>query len=158
MTYVWKAGSRHNVDANVAGEVCASLEQKGMLSAHNLVEVSRAEDAPLHSCFEWNDTKAAESYREWQARILIRHIEVLEEEDDLEEGESALPRMPVFVNLRTEEHEYEHIRTVLHDEDKRETLLARAKTDMVAFRTKYQTLKELAKVFAAMDEILGGEE
>lgn len=150
MTYVWKIGSKHNVKAEVAGKVCADLEEQGLLTAHNLVEVSRAEDAPLHKCFEWDDAKAGQMYRETQARILIRHIEIKTEDDD----EDQLPRMPMYVNLKTEERTYEDIRTVIRHEDKRDKLLENAKNEMISFRTKYAVLQKLAKVFEAMDEVL----
>ena len=38
--YEWREGSKHKVSAQVAGEVCAGLEQDGRLTAKDLVEVS----------------------------------------------------------------------------------------------------------------------
>ena len=52
--YTWLAGSRHKVDAEVAGRVCEELERNGGLTAERLVEASRPEDAPLHKEFEWD--------------------------------------------------------------------------------------------------------
>ena len=51
------------VDAQISGEVCDALSEKGLLTAANLVDVSRPEDAPLHSVFEWVDSVAAEKWR-----------------------------------------------------------------------------------------------
>ena len=58
--YVWAEGFQHKTDASVVAKVTTELEAKNMLTAHNLVDVSRPEDAPLHGEFEWNDEIAAE--------------------------------------------------------------------------------------------------
>ena len=71
MVYKWDKGSRFSVSAQVAGEVCEELEKKGELTAKNLVDVSRPEDAPLHKCFNWNDEEAM-----W---FLQEHISTLSE-------------------------------------------------------------------------------
>ncbi|HUD75319.1 MAG TPA: hypothetical protein VMQ76_09630, partial [Terracidiphilus sp.] len=44
----------------------------GLLLPEKVVEAARPVSSPLHSWFEWNDNKAAENYRIWQARQLIR--------------------------------------------------------------------------------------
>lgn len=49
-------------------------EQGGQLTPNALVTSARAEDSPLHSYFEWDDSIAGEKYREWQARQLIRVV------------------------------------------------------------------------------------
>lgn len=83
MIYQWKPGSRFKVDANTAGAVCGQLEAAGNLSAKSLLDASRPEDAPLHSEFEWNDSIAAEKFREGQARNIINHLVVrLDEKPD----------------------------------------------------------------------------
>ena len=43
--------------AQVAGEVCERLEARGRLTPSDLVDESRAEDAPLHGMFTWDDSK-----------------------------------------------------------------------------------------------------
>ena len=51
-----------------------NLEKTVGITPKNLVEANRDESAPLHNEFEWNDTKAAEKYRETQAGYIIRNI------------------------------------------------------------------------------------
>lgn len=152
MAYRW--GQRaYSVSADVAGRVMEDLENGPGLTAKNLVDVSRPEDAPLHSVFEWNDSTAAELYRENQARRLIASIEIVRE--DVPEVEEKPVMIRAFHALRTEETEgYEHIQHIMSDEEKRNRLLELAKRDMNIFKEKYKELKELSKVFESMDEIL----
>lgn len=154
MAYRWGDHSNaHKVSADVAGRVMEELADGPGLTAQNLVNVSRPEDAPLHPCFEWNDSLAAERYREWQARKIIGTIEIVREEMTTD------PEKPVTVRafhaLRTEETAgYEHIEVILSDEEKSERLMELAKRDMGIFKEKYNGLKKLSKVFRAMDETM----
>jgi hypothetical protein len=49
----------------------------GILRPDSVVSAARAPDSPLHSHFEWDDTKAAAEHRLDQARGLIRTIKVV---------------------------------------------------------------------------------
>lgn len=145
--YRWKAGARSPVSAQVAGEVCASLEQAGNLTPQALVEVSRAEDAPLHDAFEWDDVVAAERYRETQAGYIIRSVEVVVD------GSAEPVRAFVSVTESRKSAPYASIEHVMARSDSRAMLLERARADLEAFRRKYQQLTELAGVFAAIDSL-----
>ena len=140
----WADGSRMTGDANVAAEVCAKLEAEGRLSAPALVEASRAEDAPLHDMFEWNDTIAAEKYREEQAKKIIRSIVFTVE------NKPITTRMFQSVGPKT----YERVERIMSDEEKRKYLLNTAKAELAAFERKYQTLTELEVVFTAIRAIV----
>lgn len=48
----------------------------GRLSPEIVVQSARDPASPLHSRFEWDDTKAAEEHRRSQARTLIRSVRV----------------------------------------------------------------------------------
>ena len=84
------------VSAEVAAPVLEGLANENRLTAANLVDVSRPEDAPLHPEFEWRDDVAAERWREEQARQIIRCIRVVSEEDDvmLSESGGVMSRVP----------------------------------------------------------------
>lgn len=64
---------------------------EGTLTPQVVEKLARAKDHPLHSCFEWNDRKAALSWRIEQARRLIRSVMV---EHRIEE---RTIRAPVYV-------------------------------------------------------------
>lgn len=147
LKYEWCDGSHHKVDANVAAEVTKSLEEQGMLTAHNLVDVSRPEDAPLHPEFEWNDVVAAEKYRENQARNVIHSLRVVV--DSQKEPER------VFCNLVVTKPEYTAISRVVQNVDMREMALRNARREMEAFIAKYGFFEEkLGKVLGPMRELL----
>jgi hypothetical protein len=50
------------------------LEQSGPLTPPRVVDVARDVNNPLHECFDWDDTKAAEKYRLLQARWFIAAV------------------------------------------------------------------------------------
>lgn len=147
MVYQWKTGSRHKVSAAVAAEVMDRLAEEDRLNAQELVEESRPEDAPLHSEFEWDDSVAAEKYREEQAGALIRHLVVRIEANDQE-----YPTRQYFM-IQPEAKIYEPIQVILKDEDKTDLLLEQAKRELRAFKAKYACLKELAEVIKAIDSV-----
>ena len=149
--YTWKAGACLSGDPQVVGEVCANLEKDGKLTAANLVDVSRPQDAPLHAMFEWDDAVAAEAYREVQGGRIIRSVEVIPA------GTSEPTRAFVSVETVNEGRNYISIEKALRAEDARSSLLIQARRDMDAFVRKYSHLKELAgligKITAARDMI-----
>jgi hypothetical protein len=150
LIYKLKSGARLSVGAQVAGEECARLEAAGRLTPHNLVEESRPEDAPLHKCFEWDDSVAAEKWRETQAAYIIRSVEVTVEK-------SNEPTRAFVVTVSDDKREYQSIGYVLRDTSSREYLLEQAKRELTSFRRKYQNLFELSQVFEAIDGIAGSQ-
>jgi hypothetical protein len=52
-------------------------EDRGRLSAEEVVEIATPVDHPMHSLFNWNDEEAAHSYRVWQASQMIRSVKIL---------------------------------------------------------------------------------
>lgn len=157
MIYEWKKGFRANVPAEVAGRECERLAKEHRLTGRDLVEESRPEDAPLHRYFEWDDTKAAELYRERQGRDLIAHIVLVQEEKEEESKEPVPVRVRAFHNV-DETAEYHPIQQVLTNEDLHQKLLESARKDMIIFREKYKTLVELGSVISAINDNLGGKE
>ena len=146
MQYSYKSGAQLKVSADVAGQVCQELEESGGLTAKRLLDASRPVDAPLHDEFEWDDTEAAEKYREHQAAHIIRCIVVRPE---------AVAQEPVraFVNVSEEQRSYRSLDVVLQQTNLREQLLGQALKDLKAFEVKYSTLSELAEVFAAIHQL-----
>jgi len=142
--YKYKDGAIIKVDANIAAEQCEILASQGMLTAKNLVDISRPEDAPLHNAFEWNDSVAAEQYREQQARKIINSLVIVKKDQE---------PVRMYFNLVKKAPEYKRIDLILSDADDKEKLLQLAYREMLAFKKKYETLTELAKVFEAIDQL-----
>ena len=142
MVYQWKEGARISFPAQVAGTVCAALEEQNALTAQRLVDESRPEDAPLHAAFEWNDTIAAEEWRKHTARHIINSLVIREE---------AQVPVRAFFNIRAEGSSYQSIHAIIKRPDKMDCLLGEAYAEMEAFRRKYAMLEQLRGVMDAID-------
>ncbi len=147
MVYKWKPMAMVKADAQKAGEVCEELQNTIGLTARNLLEVSRPEEAPLHNEFEWDDSIAAEAYREEQARYIIRQLVIQTEEE-----QPATVRAFFKIEGKT----YEDVGTILMSPTKTQAMLERALTEFRAFRAKYYSLKELTPLFEAYSEVENG--
>lgn len=134
------------------GAVIAELkrlarEHGGLLRPKDVVNAARTPRSPLHARFEWDDTVAAEEYRLWQARQLMRVVvEVVPETNEPVE---------VFVSLTTDRRDggYRVQLEVLSDAEMREQLLKDALAELMLFRRKYSRLKELSEIFSAIDAV-----
>lgn len=148
MIYEWKV--KLKTDAEVAGKVFEELEQGQGLTAENLVDVSRPEDAPLHNEFEWDDSIAAEKYRRNQATYLIRNLTIRTEETKEE---------PIRAYFTTEKgfaagpRGFESTLKIMAEPVKRSSLLDIAIKELQSFQNKYRMLSELAEVFEAIDRV-----
>lgn len=123
-------------------------DNDGIILPKQVVEAARSIKSPLHSYFEWDDDKAAESYRIWQARQLLRVcVEYIKE--------SKHP-VEVFVSLTTDRRQggYRIQTEVLSNSEMRRQLLADALSELELFRHKYFRLKELADVFKSIRRVL----
>ena len=143
MTYQWKVPGIVPVDAQTAGnELQRIYERYGVIEPETVVAESRTPSAPLHSCFEWDDEKAAHKYRITQAQNIIRAIVVADE--------AKQPETRAFVNVQ---REYHPVSVVVRNPEKREILLQNALNELRWFERKYNTLQELSNVFAAIKEV-----
>lgn len=148
MIYEWKIPGIYGVDAQTAGEELNRIyEQNGRLEPAKIVDESRSETAPLHSCFEWDNDKAAEKYREVQAANIVRAIVTVVDKDD---GTADTAR--AFVTVETKN--YEPLEVVCSCATKREILLQKALGELNSFRKKYKTLTEIKPVLDAIDELI----
>jgi hypothetical protein len=137
----------------------------GLIDPVKVVDYARNPDTSLHKKFQWDDTVAAEKYRIYQARQIIRLELVVINQDiqgkayilaDVTEEKGKIVR--AFVSLEDDRQSedsrgYRSVMDVLSSEDLRAKMLEQAKNDMNIFRRKYAVLNELAKVFEAMDEV-----
>lgn len=145
MIYKWKAGAQIRADANIAGAMCARLADEGRLTARALLDENRPASAPLHDAFEWDDTAAAELYREGQARQIIRCLCVVHEQ--------AEPTR-AFFNIERTAPNYNKIETILQSEDDAEKLRRTVLGELNAIRKKYQTINAFAEIWAAIDHAI----
>ena len=118
----------------------------GVLRPMDVVDFAADPQTALHEKFTWDDDEAAQQYRLWQARVLIR-VCVTVFSDDVEP-------MRAYVSLMEDRQEegggYRTLITVLRNPKQRANLIAQAKKDMDRFEKKYRLLVELADVITAM--------
>lgn len=115
----------------------------GTLRPGDVVVAAADEDHPLHSQFTWDDTQAAEAYRLWQARVLIRTTVTI-----LPSGKGTVR---AYVSLQDDRggDGYRLLVDVLRDPGLRAIALREALAELKVFEHKYHKLKELAPIFAA---------
>lgn len=147
MVYQWKTIAGIKADPQAAGAQFKELEGTVGLTAENVLEANRAENAPLHDEFEWNDGIAAEKYRVQQAGQLIRMLCV---KADGTEHIGASVR--AFFKT-ADSQPYESIEVILSNPDKHAELLDRALRELTAFRNKYIALTELQPLFESIAEL-----
>ena len=152
MVYEWGI-DKYPVDAQIAGETIEALKSelgKDYIEAEDLLNASRAENAPLHSCFEWDDTIAAEKYRLNQAGDIIRNITV-----KIVDSSEKPQVVRAFVNVkpRNEKGEFVSIQTAMIKDEYRDQVLRNALNELQNFKRKYQSYTELRAVFKAIDEV-----
>lgn len=122
-----------------------------MLKPEDVIEFARDPKTALHSRFDWNNTNAAQQWRLFQARQLIRvsirHI-----------GGAIQTPIRAFVSLKSDRYQdgggYRSMVTVLNDAERRAEMLRDALADLIAIRRKYNQLQELSQVFAAVDQLV----
>lgn len=148
MAYQWKSGTRTSTKAEIAGKVFKELENSDAgLTAQSLVDASRPKDAPMHNDFEWNDSIAAEKFRNHQAGVLIASLEVI-----FTEAEDAQPTRG-YVSFKTEDKTFESIETVLLDVEKTNALFEMAMRELESFKRKYANLTEFKRLFDEINAI-----
>lgn len=106
------------------------------------------EDSALYRQFDWNTKRAALKWQLHQARNLLRvHVTVL--------AENTQP-VRAFVSMvedRNEQGGYRAMVDVLSDAESRERLLNQALRELEGWQRRYQSLSELAAVFAAVRKV-----
>lgn len=149
--YGWKFQPKGNVSAQIAGEYIEKIskENKGGVTAEILLKKSRNKTAPLHNCFEWDDSIAAEKYRLQEAQQIIVQLVVVE---DVNKKEPIKVRAFPSVEENDSTH-YTTISRAMSSPMLRQQIIEKAWLELQAWQNKYMDLKEFAKVFDAINVI-----
>jgi len=141
-----------------AEEVGQELERikdqnAGQLRPDDVVSSAKDKKHPLHPYFDWKDGSAAEKWRKHQARLLINHVQITYEINEIEEVR------PAFISIRhVEDPEsrpaYIDMLTVSKEEDFRKQALQDAMGQLRHWREKYKWLSELGTLIHRIDEEL----
>ena len=127
-----------------------AAEHDGILRAEDVVNFAKNEDTALHEKFTWDDTEAAHQYRLWEARELIS-VSVVMLPGANGNGVKA------FVSLKDDRTQtgggYRSVVSVLNNAKMRAALLREALEEFDAWGQKYNSLKELSRIFTARKRI-----
>lgn len=157
--YQFRSGHSFPVAAQVAGE---ELEKLGInerpVKPSEVVNAARPKAAPLHPVFEWNNKKAADLFREDQARLLIRSVVAVTVDADNESDEDdAEPRI-AFVSVGTKGPNgtpgYIAMSVAMEDDDMRGRVISDAIAQLNGWRRRFSHLQELASIVAVIDDAL----
>lgn len=129
-----------------------AAKSHGVLQPLAVIKYARNENTALHKHFDWDDSIAGAKWRLEQARHLIRVTVMM-----IQPSGGQEQSIRAYVSLTSDRYKdgggYRATTTVLSDKDMRAQLLADALSELIAFKTKYAMLKELAGVFDAIQAI-----
>jgi hypothetical protein len=153
MKYVWKNSYGHEVPAEDAADELERirLENEGKLIPVNVVEASEPKEAVLHPCFEWRNSVAANRYREYQARNLIRGIRIIKDDDQ---------QIPQFANVRITNEQtgknesfYQNTTVLIKRPDELMSAISLLQTKLSAIENSIQEIVHLAKEHQDEDRV-----
>ena len=142
----------YKVPASTVGAEFEKIEkQYGSVTSELVLQSATPEDSPLHEIFEWDDSKAAHSYRLQQATVLICNLSCeVETENELK---PIVARAYIDVSGNTK-GSFVNVKAAFQNQDSRELVLQRALNELKAFQEKYKNLLELADLFSVIDELV----
>lgn len=120
----------------------------GMLKPTDVVKFAKSPKTALHKFFEWDDSKAAKEHRLAQARSLITEYVITVEDVDF--PVRALVSLP---SDRAHGRGYRSIQDVMESAAMRAEYLNEALAALNRCKAKYGQLKELARVWSAIDKV-----
>jgi len=121
----------------------------GILQPEQVVEFAKNPKTALHSRFEWDNSLAAQQYRLWQARVIIRvRIRV-----EPRIGEETKTYVSLVSDRKQPGGGYRTQVDVLRDDELREELLQQALREAETFARKYAQIERLAPIFEAISKV-----
>lgn len=140
----WADGFRCSADAQKVADEIASIGDEA--TPQQIVDKARSKDTELHKCFEWDNKKAAENYRLYQARNVTNHLVFVTQEHK----ENYEVRVFQKVN---KDRGYIQTRVIFQNEDMHGQLLQNAYRELATFTAKYRSLTELEELFEVIDKL-----
>ena len=101
----WKIKGLYKANAGTIYNEIISIGET--VRPSDVVELARDENTALHNLFTWDDSIAAEKYREHEAGCIIRNIVVVEKDDSDDNDDGVITvRAIMSTNERTKEYTY----------------------------------------------------
>jgi len=125
------------VKKDIVLETLQGLVKDGQIKPEDVISEAQAEDSPIHNSFEWDDTKAAQEHRLWQARQLITYKFKVEGS-----AEQQFYNVKVTVN-DVPVHGYFTKEKIMSEKGMYLQLLRDAVSEIKYWEKKYKEIKEL---------------
>lgn len=147
----WKIKGLYKANAETIYNEIMSIGET--VRPSDVVELARDENTALHNLFTWDDSVAAERYREHEAGCILRNI-VIVNKDKTEDDKDKVIVVRAIMSTNERTKEYTTVQRIVTNKDSYTRLLAAAMAELTAFKKKYETLSgDLEVVFDAIDEI-----
>lgn len=131
--------------ANLRDTLTDIYRENGTLTPALVVDIARDPGHPLHNRFEWDDTVAAEKYRQVQAGELIRAVKVTEATgDDTDVRVRAFHSVP-----RPDGTTYVPVEEVREDDFTRQLVIKAAEREWRQLHARYRHLTEFLNAVKA---------
>lgn len=141
----WKVKGIFKADPHLVAEEIRSIGEDA--TPQQIVDFAKGKDTELHKCFEWDNKKAADKYRLYQARQICTNLIIKKQDEDASPDEA-----PIRVFYKTSASEgYKDSQIIFRDEDEYSQLLKRALAELHAFKLKYSRLSELDEILSLID-------
>ena len=154
MKYKYKDNAFTKVKAQVVGETLEKIikKNKGKVIPRTIVDAATPKRSPIHDCFEWDNSIAANKYRETQASYILRSVVIIHEYDD-EDKEPLEVRAFVSVEAVEGGRYYTTINRAVQDEEIGLSIEVQAYNDYMALYHKYKDLKLFRQVHSELTKI-----
>lgn len=157
--------------AQEIGEYIEGLEKVLDITPQNLVDDARGKDSKLHEFFEWNNKKAAESHRCYQARKIVNHFEIVIVDVQTEEESTTRAWHSVVVASQDtlddpdgKDGKGEPVRAfvntlaVFAEPDYKAQAVDNALREVNGWRRRFSIYSELEPIFVGIDEVEKGRD
>ena len=141
----WSINGIFKADATKCYEEIQQIGEE--VKPEQVLDKAKDKGSELHKCFDWNNSTAAEKYRLIQARDVIRHLIVVQKNEDDEQKEPVQFRV-MLKNESSKDSGYKQTLVMVRDEDEYRKMLDQAYKELHAFKQKYSCLTELADILA----------
>jgi len=141
------AEGKFSKKAEIYGRELERIKKEKGLTPENVLKSARKTSSPLHECFNWDDSEAAERYRLLQAGNLIRIIIVVENE------QRAFENVVIKKPNKKDESVYLSQEEVLDSKEYRKQMLIVALRELSFWKSKYQFYAELKGIVKEIKKV-----
>ena len=155
MMVEWKDTFIHRGKADPE-RVHAELEAISIRTPENIVKAAQRKSSAMHRCFTWEDSKAAESWRIFEAKSLVNHL-VISYSVLTEKDENAEVTVNVYTSVQKEDgRQYVRTSDGINNEVLREMILSEVRSLLDQAKNKMRAHEAFfsAKEMEEVEEIL----